>query len=139
MNDRIFIDTNIFIYAYFEDNKVKHDRAQHLFKELLSRQQSIIISTQILNEFYSVMTKYKKTHLEIVKYLSEIIGVTNVCAVSLPTVESCISIKGTYGYSWWDSLLLSSALESNCVTIYSEDMQDGQVIESSLRILNPLA
>jgi predicted nucleic acid-binding protein len=99
MNDRIFIDTNIFIYAFTEDDTVKHGKAQALLEEFLSNQQSINVSTQILNEFYSVMAKYKRPHVEIVKNLSEIIDFTSVSAVSLPIVELCFSIKERYGYS----------------------------------------
>jgi len=46
-------------------------------------------------------------------------------------------IKEKYHYSWWDSLILTSALENNCKIVYSEDMQHGQIIENTLKIVNP--
>ena len=45
--------------------------------------------------------------------------------------------KEKYAYSYWDSLILASALENNCPIIYTEDMQSGQIIEDSLKIINP--
>jgi predicted nucleic acid-binding protein len=70
-------------------------------------------------------------------FLYEIIDSANVVSLSLPTIESCLRLKEKYCYSWWDSLILASALESDCVTVYSEDMQDGQLIEDRLTIKNP--
>jgi predicted nucleic acid-binding protein len=46
-------------------------------------------------------------------------------------------IKEKYSYSWWDSLVLASALENSCKIIYTEDMQNGQIIENTLKIVNP--
>jgi predicted nucleic acid-binding protein len=136
MNDNVFIDTNIWVYAYTDDDKEKHRTILQLL-EVLS-DQNIIISPQILSEFYSVMNKYKIPHVSIIQKMEDIIDTANVCDLTLLTITNCIHLKERYGYSWWDALLLSSALESNCMTVYSEDMQDGQVIESSLKIVNPL-
>ncbi|MDR0516418.1 MAG: hypothetical protein LBH25_05165 [Fibromonadaceae bacterium] len=47
------------------------------------------------------------------------------------------TLKKKYHYSWWDSLVLASALENGCQTFYSEDMQHKQIIESSIKIINP--
>jgi predicted nucleic acid-binding protein len=62
----------------------------------------------------------------------------NVRDLTLLTITNCMSLKTRYSYSWWDSLILSSALESSCTIVYSEDMQHGQVIENSLKIISPL-
>ena len=59
--------------------------------------------------------------------------------LELETVRRCMDIKERYGYSWWDSLVLASALDSGCTVLYSEDMQSRQVVEGSLRIVNPFA
>ena len=48
-----------------------------------------------------------------------------------------ISIR--YNFYYWDSLIVASALENNCSILYTEDMQDGQVIEESLKIVNPFS
>jgi len=53
------------------------------------------------------------------------------------TVLQSFEIKNRYSFSYWDSLILSSALENGCDVIYSEDMHDGQLIDGVLRIVNP--
>ena len=57
--------------------------------------------------------------------------------VSVATIQQAWLIGEKYGYSYFDSLVLASALESHCDVLYSEDMQDGQLIESCLKIVNP--
>jgi predicted nucleic acid-binding protein len=83
------------------------------------------------------MTKYKHAHDEIILCMNEIIEQVKVMPLSLETFKHCIAIKEKHGYSWWDSLVLTSALENNCTIVYSEDMQHNQVIENRLKIINP--
>jgi len=83
------------------------------------------------------MTKYKYPHGEIKECLNEIVEQVNVMPLELETIKQCFYIKEKYGYSWWDSLVLTSALENNCSILYSEDLQNEQIIENRLRIVNP--
>ena len=136
MIEKIFIDTNIFIYAYTRDDEHKNKISCDLLRKNVMRE-NIVISTQVINEFYSVMAKYKYSHKQIKSYLVEIVAQVEVSSLNLRTIESCLLIKEKYDYSWWDSLILTSALENDCQTIYSEDMQYGQVIENTLEIVNP--
>jgi len=66
MKDRIFIDSNIFVYAYTDDDWQKHELSRNLLKDNVLAN-DIILSVQILNEFYSVMAKYKYSHRTIEK------------------------------------------------------------------------
>ena len=136
MIEKIFIDTNIFIYAYTKDCENKNKVSCDLLRDNVSRE-NIFVSVQILNEFYSIMAKYKYSHSQIEYYLKEIIGQVNVIPLNLETVENCLKIKERYRFSWRDSLVLSSALESDCSILYSEDLQHGQTVENSLKIVNP--
>jgi predicted nucleic acid-binding protein len=83
------------------------------------------------------MAKYKYSHDEIKSCLDEIIEQTEIMPLKLDTFKFCLFIKERYSYSWWDSLVLASALENDCKIIYSEDMQHGQIIENTLKIVNP--
>ena len=143
MNDRIFVDTNILVYAYVcnddDDNKnkdkdiEKHNRAKQV---LQVTDNYYVISIQVLSEFYVTLTKYKIEHDAISRIISEIVTFCEVAAIGLETVNYAVKLKKRYGYSYWDCLILSSALESRCTKIYSEDMRDGQTIESSTVIAN---
>ena len=62
-----------------------------------------------------------------------------VSAAGFFTIKLCWKVSRKYSYSYWDSLIIASALESNCSILYTEDMQDGQIIEDRLRIMNPFS
>lgn len=62
---------------------------------------------------------------------------SNVQIIQISTLQQAHKIKLKYGFSYWDSLIVASALETNCEQLYSEDMQHKQVIEGRLTILNP--
>ena len=136
MKDKVFIDTNVLVYAYNSDDPEKQKIAKKLLSEVILKN-DVYISSQILNEFYSVLSKYKVDHYEIKQYVNEVINSTKVLPVSVLISKNAFTIKEEYQYSWWDSLVLSSALECNCNFVYSEDMQHGQIIENTLKIINP--
>jgi predicted nucleic acid-binding protein len=137
MIEKVFFDTNLFIYAYTINEPEKTDIIRAFFQEF-SAKKIVVISTQVLSEFYAVMAKHRYPHEKIVNYLNELVSVSTVNAITVQTISKAIFLKGKYKYSWWDSLILSSALESDCRRVYSEDMQHGQIIEEALLIENPL-
>ena len=77
MRDKVFVDTNIFIYAYSDDDILKHQKARKLFQKDLANS-SITVSVQVLNEFYSVMSKSKLSHQKITQQINEIVR-ANFC------------------------------------------------------------
>jgi len=133
---RNFVDTNIFVYAHLDNEPEKHSKAKFLFENILVGKK-VIISAQVVNEFYVTMSKYRYFHDEIVKLINEISASTNIQNISFDTSKKAFYIKGKYRYSLWDSLVLASALESGCEIVYSEDMQHGQIIENTLKIISP--
>ncbi|MCL2055328.1 MAG: PIN domain-containing protein [Oscillospiraceae bacterium] len=133
MKDKAFVDTNLLVYSYTNSDSEKHQIAKGLFQ---GTDTIFVISVQVLNEFYSTLSKFKIEHDIIVSIVSEIIAFCEVKSIELQTVQTAFSLKKRYGYSYWDSLILSSALENGCKQILTEDMQNGQVIENSLKIKN---
>ena len=65
------------------------------------------------------------------------IDICNVSFHEIETIKYSWRIRRKYSYSYWDSLSIASALENNCKALYTEDMQDGQIIEDKLTIINP--
>jgi len=95
------------------------------------------VSTQVLNEVCNVLTKKLKMRTDEVKKIIK--GINSNCKVGLvnhDTVQKALDLKDKYGYSYYDSLIIASAIESGCEKLFSEDMQDGQIIESTLEIVN---
>jgi predicted nucleic acid-binding protein len=72
------------------------------------------------------------------KLLDSLVSEFEVMPITTGQVIRATDINIRYDYSYWDSLIIATALESNCNALYSEDMQHDQVIENQLRIINPL-
>jgi predicted nucleic acid-binding protein len=126
-----FIDTNIIIYALGQNSPKAHIAAP-LFVD------SPVISTQVLSETANVASKrLAQSASEIRKLISSLETICRVEIISLVTIHTALEIRERYNFSWYDSLIVASALEAECDILYSEDMQNGQVINDSLRIVNP--
>ena len=134
MSDKIFLDTNVIIYLYSEDE----DEKRKIICEQINSNYCIT-STQVLNEASNVwLKKYAFTIGQVKTYLDGIEAVCDeILLIHRKTINQALNIKDRYGYSYYDSLVLASALESNCKTIITEDMSDGQIIFGSLEIANP--
>lgn len=134
MSGRVFFDTTILIYAISDISE--GDARAEVAANLLSAGGSL--NVQVLNEFAAVAKrKLKMSWPEIVEALD---AVCALCGPAIPltieTHEAALRIAARYGYQIYDSLILAAALEAGCTVLYSEDMQDGQKIDS-LTIRNP--
>lgn len=136
-DDRVFVDTNIFLYAALEDDfqRNKRDRAVNLLKSFSDR--IVYINTQVLNEFYSVMLRHGASDQAIHDQLNAIMAETKISLIKVNTLKLCWSLRLKYRYNYWDCLILASSLENKCGILYTEDLQHGQIIEKSLKIANP--
>jgi predicted nucleic acid-binding protein len=141
MSDKIFIDTNIFVYAFLDtDDKpgnIKHQKSVNLLKKIIA-ETIPIISTQVLTEYYSALVKNKIKDDIIQRSAKELTNCVDIVPLTKDTVIESYAIKNKYGFSHWDSLIVAAALNSHCTVLYTEDMQHDQLIENQLRILNPL-
>jgi predicted nucleic acid-binding protein len=132
MSDRAFFDTNVFVYAIVQDDLRSH-KAEKLITE------GGTISVQILNEFVAVARKKTNIPWKEVQLALESIKVLcpDPLPITLDTHKEALAIAEKYGYKIYDALIVASALEARCTVLYSEDMQDGQVIDKTLTIRNP--
>ena len=93
---------------------------------------------QVIEENMSVcIRKFKFTPEKAREHANELLKNCDVKSTNLSTFESALTLCKRYKYSFYDSLIIASALENNCSILYSEDMQHKQVIEKKLRIVNP--
>lgn len=133
MQDRIFVDTNVLIY-YVSNDIIK----KSITKDLLINNEDIIVSSQVITEFMAVTTKKQILEYEqTIVFSNEFMDIFDFVPISKDTIRLSFDITNKYKYSTWDSLIIASALESNCANLYTEDMQDGQIIEDRLTIINP--
>jgi predicted nucleic acid-binding protein len=136
MHDKVFLDTNMVIYLYSEDETGKRDVAIEFINN-----SNCLVSTQILSEATNVWCKkYNKNKTQIIKYLNEIEAICNtVLTVNRETINQALNIKERYKFSYYDCLMVSSALEGDCGILLTEDLQNGQIIDDRLRLLTPFA
>ena len=135
MSDKVFIDTNILVYASMQDDLAKHEQAISFLDRL--KGDTVFVSTQVMSELSVVLLKHKVAEGRIIDILDQIADTFNVRAICYDTVMHAWKLKQKRRFSYWDSLIIASALESNCTRLVSEDLQDGQVIDRALRIVNP--
>jgi predicted nucleic acid-binding protein len=128
-----FFDSNLVLYLISED-ETKADKAE----ELIS--QGGHISVQVLNESASIATrKLRMSHAEISEVLSTVRAICQVNPLTEETHDLGMQIAERYQLSIYDSMIAASALAAGCKTLFSEDMQDGLVINRKLRIKNPFS
>jgi predicted nucleic acid-binding protein len=135
MNDKVFFDTNVLIYLYSLDEPGKRNRALNLVNSV----QNPIISTQVINEFNNILLKkFTLSASEIFVAIDEIENVFTIHPFTLSMQKEALKIKERFGFQYYDSLILATALAYECSILYSEDMQNGQKIKT-LQIINPFS
>jgi len=126
-----FVDSNVLVYAFTRDGRAIAARA------LLQRKP--VISVQSLNEFANVARR--KLGMSWSEIRESIAVIRSVCPKVLDltpaTHETALRISERHGYRIFDALIVASALQASSETLWSEDMQDGMVIDGRLRIANP--
>ncbi|EHQ26631.1 PIN domain-containing protein [Mucilaginibacter paludis] len=133
MSDRIFLDTNIIIYAHSDVDLIKQNVTQNIITS-----QNTVISTQVLQETANVFHKKSKLPWALIIETLKDIAYNNVVYINTQeTVLLACTIADKYHFSFYDSLIIASAIESDAKILYSEDMQHNQLIENRLRIINP--
>ncbi|MDR1568787.1 MAG: PIN domain-containing protein [Streptococcaceae bacterium] len=130
---RAFLDTNILIYIYSVDEPDKR-------KQAITQMNSYyrIVSTQILSEFCSVSIRKLMQPNVIEESLSLIRRKNKISIVTLNTIKKGIYIQSKYNFTYYDSLIIASALETECDFLITEDLQNGQLFEEKLTIFNIL-
>jgi predicted nucleic acid-binding protein len=140
MSDRIFLDTNVILYAYDRGAEpAKRECARELLREAI-HEERYVISPQVIGEFFvNVTRKFQEpisseAALRIVRQLSRLDMVEIDGALSMRAVQ----VHLRYQSSYWDGLIIAAAERGRCVGVYSEDLSDGQVY-FGVQVTNPFA
>ena len=131
MSGEAFFDTSILVYAI-----ARGDARHSISHELLAKGGTL--SVQVLNELAAVANR--KLNMSWADVTNVLLAVRELCeppvALTLEVHESALQIAKRYRFHIYDSLIVAAALSARCTVLYSEDMQDGQTIES-VTIRNP--
>ncbi len=137
MSGKSFVDTNVVVYAADENPayRAKRDAAV----ELLAREpESLVLSTQVLQEFYHVVTRRLAKPLDPGRAAAAARALTkiDVVAADAELVLAAIDTSRSAQISIWDALIIEAAHQAECERVLTEDLSDGQVIRG-VRVENP--
>jgi predicted nucleic acid-binding protein len=137
MTGRTFLDSNVLVYSVDESpaEKAKHDQA---IAVLSAKPDSLVVSTQVLQEFYVVTTRKLKPPLSPDRAARAVRGIAKLDVVSIdaPLVLSAVDTSRTAQLSLWDALIIEAAARAGCNRVLSEDLNAGQIIHG-VTIDNP--
>jgi predicted nucleic acid-binding protein len=130
---KAFFDTNVLLYLFSADAN-KADRIEVLLAK------GGVISVQVLSEFTAVARrKLSMSWEEISEALGPIREVCRVEPLTEATHDLAFELAAKYGLSWYDAMIIASARLAQCVTLYTEDMHSGLLIEGRLKLVNPFS
>jgi predicted nucleic acid-binding protein len=134
---KVFIDTNILAYAMDQASPSKRERSRSLIRQVQA-EQSGVVSTQVLQEFYVVATRKLKVDPILAKGVVQSFENFEVVIVTPELIREAADCSILQRLSFWDSLIVVCAQSARCERIWSEDLPTGQVVRG-VRIENPLS
>ena len=134
---KVFLDTNVLVYAQDADAPDKRQRSRALIAAVVAAG-SGVISTQVLQEFYVTATRKMGVPPLAAKSVVQSFRLFEVVQLSPDLIEQAIDRSVLSQLSFWDALIVAASVASGCTTIFSEDLNAGQVIDG-VKITNPFA
>jgi predicted nucleic acid-binding protein len=135
VSERVFLDTNVIVYADDLDSDTKRDVARSILREaILSR--SGVISTQVLQEYFVTATRKLGVSAERAQRKVELLATLDVVRIEVSTVLAAIELHRLHGLSLWDSLIVECAATAGCTQVLTEDLQHGRTLRG-VAIENP--
>jgi predicted nucleic acid-binding protein len=134
---RIFVDTNVLVYAHDADAGDRHVTAKALLAELWDSR-SGSLSTQVLQEFYAVVTRRFKPAMPRAKARAIVAAYGEWCAVATEPqlIVTASRLEEEHTLAFWDALIVQAAIQAGSERLVSEDLQDGRRF-GALAVENP--
>jgi predicted nucleic acid-binding protein len=132
-----FVDTNVLVYAFDSTDPARHDPAAQLLSRLMDEDR-LRLSVQVLQEFYVTMTRKARPPWAPDRALAKLddFAAWPVVVNDLPLLREAVLLSRDAVLSLWDALVVAAAARSGAGTLYTEDLNDGQVVRG-VRIVNP--
>lgn len=135
MAERVFIDTNVIVYADDLDAGAKRERAREVLQQVLIDGNGVV-STQVLQEFFVAATRKLGVAPEIARRKVELLARLDVVTIEPSLILDAIDLHRLHPISFWDALIVQSAVASGCRRLLTEDLQSGRNI-AGVQIENP--
>ena len=137
MKERSFLDTNVLIYT----DDAAYPEKQAVAIELLEsgwNSSNAVLSTQVLQEYFSAVTRKLGVSAETARRKIELLGRLDIVSITPDDILQAIDLHHLHNFSFWDALIVRMAQISSCRVLYSEDMQHSRRI-GELMVVNPFA
>jgi predicted nucleic acid-binding protein len=136
MGDSAFVDTNVVVYAFDDDEPVKQEQAREVLAG--SGDQVLVLSTQVLAEFYVTVTRKLARPLDSATARQAVAHLSDLPVVSTDAdlVLAAIEVSRRHQLSLWDGLILQAAATADCNVVLTEDLSHGSVI-GGVTVVNP--
>ena len=132
---RSFIDTNVFLYAFLNQDVAKKSVAARILVEAVKTANGYV-SLQVVNEFCNVMVKKSGKSLSEILEATKLFGRFHMVEGALRLTQRALEIKHLYDVQFYDSLMLAFAESAGCDEVLTEDLNDGQMY-GSVKAVNP--
>jgi predicted nucleic acid-binding protein len=132
---RSFFDTNVIVYADAADEPAKQRRAIHLIKTHRAAA-TAVLSTQVLQEYVNVALRKLRLPVPLIRERLGLYGRFDLVPATPEVIEGALALHVLHGTSFYDALILQAAIASGCSVLFSEDLQNGEVI-GGVKIVNP--
>ena len=135
----VFLDTNIFVYAFLASKPLKRAKAVELIEAGLGSGRGCI-SYQVVQEFANVARKKFATRLsaeDCKAFIDAAMRPLVHVASSTELIHTAMDLQNELNYSFYNCLMIAAALEAGANTLYTEDLQHCQLVHGTLRIFNP--
>ena len=135
----VFLDTNIFVYAFLASEPRKRAKAVELIESCLGSGRGCI-SYQVVQEFANVAGKKFSTRLsaqDCKAFIDAAMQPLNLVASSTALIHTALDLQDELKYGFYDCVMLAAALQAGADTLYTEDLQHWQLVRGKLRIVNP--
>lgn len=137
MNDSVFLDTNVLVYAFDRDDERKQVVASKLVQASLSSGTGVT-STQVLQEFFVTVTKKVRVSMSVTdaRRTVEDLARLRLVEIDLPLILGAIDRHHRCKIPFWDALIVGAAAAARCTSLFSEDLAGGSVLDG-VQIINP--
>lgn len=130
-----FVDTNIWVYAHLKaPGDVRHERAL----ALVQGEAGLVISPQVVGEYYSVMLRHSQTDAWIQANLRAMFARARLQPTNADVLSTALDLRNRHRFSFWDCQIAAAALHARCARLLTEDLQHGQLLGGRLQVINPL-
>jgi predicted nucleic acid-binding protein len=135
MRNKVFIDSNIWLYLFLQEDNDKYITVENYFINN-NLNSNFIITYQVINEISNILLKNNFMETEIRENIDYLFKMCTIQEFTKDIILTASSIREKYSFSFWDSILVGSALFSECDTLVSEDMRNGLIVNERLLIKN---